>query len=145
MTQPDQIDLRTAEAAFAVANTPLFLMRKLRSDPAVALLARNRRGEELLALLRQIAGQVPRDPREAVLPYIYLVALSLKQDLSHLREAAGIAQPHADWYEYIGKYLVQSTLPTARIAISFPQQVVTSTISVGSSANTYRENLIAGR
>jgi hypothetical protein len=125
MSLVDQIDLRAAESAFAVANTPLFLMRKLRSDPAVALLARNRRGEELLKSLRDIARTEPNDLLEFVLPYIYLIALSLKQDLPHLREAAQITQPYADWYKYIGDYLVQSTHPTARIAISFPQQAVT--------------------
>jgi hypothetical protein len=137
----DEVELRGAESAFAVANTPLFLMRKLRSDPTIALLARKRRGEELLASLRDIAGKEPQDPREFVLPYVYLVALSLKQDLSHLREAATIAQPYADWYRYIGDYLVQSTIPTETKTILFSNQILTPTISLASSANTKIENL----
>ena len=36
MKSPDEIGLVQACKSFAVANTPLFLVRKLRDDPAVA-------------------------------------------------------------------------------------------------------------
>jgi hypothetical protein len=144
MTLVDRIDLQSAKAAFAVANTPLFLMRKLRSDPAIALLARNRRGEEFLDALRDIAQREPTDLDELVLPYVYLVALSLKDDLSLLKEATQITQPYADWYQYIGNYLVQSTHPTMRKTVLFPHQIVIPRLSLTSSANTQRENIVLG-
>jgi len=130
-----QIDTQTAEAALAVANTPLFLLRKLRADPIVASLARDRNAEELLSSLREISQKEPQTLQDLVLAYVYLVSLSLKENLSNLHAAAAIPI-QAEWYRYIANYLAQSAEPTVRVNLTFPQHWSANNVSIKSSSNT---------
>jgi len=131
-------DLSQAQATFVVANTPLFLMRKLRSDPAVATIARNNDGSHILDWLRQASARAPDNERDLILPYVFLVALSLQNDLSPLKEAAAITVSFADWYKYIAQYLVDSITPTDRRVIKFTHELTPAKISTESSSATQK-------
>ena len=59
MNSPRDVDLTNAQKVFAIANTPLFLVRKLLSDPVVLELSRRFSGTELLDALRSSASEQP--------------------------------------------------------------------------------------
>ena len=73
--KPDDIDLTEAGNIYLIANTPLFLMRRLQEDPAPDLLSRNFTSEEVLVDLRRVLEESPEDPVQAVRPFVYLLAL----------------------------------------------------------------------
>jgi hypothetical protein len=123
------VDLKNAQAAFAVANTPLFLVRKLQEDPTVRALANKVRGDELLRELEMSAQRKPQTIREAVIPYVCLVALSFYDNASYLRRSISIRLEYEDyWFDYIRRVLIQTyrptqiyTTPVPHIKISQPQ------------------------
>ena len=88
MTDLSDVRLPLAEQAFAVANTPLFLLRKLRSDPAVLEIARVAQPKAILSALKKSLRRKPKTLSDAVSPYVYLVALSMTRDLGWMEEAA---------------------------------------------------------
>jgi hypothetical protein len=131
----------SAEAAFVTANTPLFLLRKLRSDPVVRAMALDLSEDEIISALRSAVGQKPTDIREAVLPYLYLVALSIKGKVAPLKQAVDIVAPHAEWFKYIGNYLLQSFTPstTQVVSILMPKVVLPQPPTPSSSTTTVKK------
>jgi hypothetical protein len=124
MKSTNEIDLTEATQAFAVANTPLFLVRKLRADEAVRSLARELGEQELLEGLRLSIAEQPRDLTSAVRPYALLVALSLKLQADGIKKAAEISAPNWEWFDYISNYLSTSFHPvqSTRIVLSTQSQ-----------------------
>ena len=124
MKSTHAIDLTEATQAFAVANTPLFLVRKLRADEAVRSLAREFGEQELLEGLRLSIAEQPTDLTSAVRPYAFLVALSLKLQADGIKKAAEISAPNWEWFDYISNYLITSFHPvqTTRIVLSTQSQ-----------------------
>jgi hypothetical protein len=111
-------DFQNAEMAFLLSNTPLFLLRKLRSDPVVAEIAHDLSGKELFDALHKAAQQEPKNIVEAVVPYVYLVALSVKGDFALLKQASDVRAPYSRWFKHISEFLLQSFIPTSRQAVS---------------------------
>jgi len=109
MTDRKVLKFEAAMQAFALANTPLFVVRKLRSDPEVLALSARSSPEHLLDKLNTSLSRKPRSLRSAVMPYVYLVALFLKHDPRHLDLARRLDGSHHDWYNYIANALFQMT------------------------------------
>jgi hypothetical protein len=129
MNSPREADLTNAGNVFAVANTPLFLLRKLRFDPVVQELSRRFTGQELLQALRASVIENPSDLAEAVRPYVYLTALSLMPSDEALRETSSICAPFYDWLEYIRDYLIETYSSVQTTEIIVPNQVQSSSAS----------------
>jgi hypothetical protein len=132
----DQIDLASAQSIYAVSNTPLFLLRKLQDDPAPRAVGVALSGPEILELLKAYAPKKPQGLREAVEPYVLLVALSQKGDVALLRAAAQIEALHYDWLNYLANVLVDISRPTGVTRIFVPGQLNSSPISATSNAAT---------
>jgi hypothetical protein len=66
-----------------------------------------------------------------VLPYVYLVAISLKENFALLKQAVDVDAPHSRWFKYIGAFLIQSFTPTSRqaIAIALPHPTIAAKLS----------------
>jgi cytochrome c-type biogenesis protein CcmH/NrfG len=133
-------DFPGAESVFAIANTPLFLVRKLRADPAVQELARENTEEEILSALRAAVRNEPQSARDYVVPYVYLIALAIKNNTAALRKAIEIRPPYADWYDYIANYLVQSSTPTVRNTLIFPPNI--APVSTTKSSTPFQRSTI---
>jgi hypothetical protein len=130
------LDLADAEMALAVANTPLFLLRKLRSDSSVQSISRAKSVAEILdALIFQLKRQ-PENLTQEVEPYVYLVALSMKRDLPSLKQAANMDAPHTKWFRYLAEVLVDEYKPTLRENIEPTSQVDWAVSSSASSLPT---------
>jgi hypothetical protein len=78
MKSLSEATLGMACEVFAVANTPAYLIRKLRQDPEISEISRSISDEEILAALRLAVKEDCAILLNAVRPYAYLVALSMK-------------------------------------------------------------------
>src|SRR5882724_11742419 len=97
-----EVDFSQASHAYAVANTPLFLIRKLQQDPVVHEVSRSFSGEEILEELRRAVEHEPRGLVEYVRPYVYLAALSRQQQGVYLKTAGQLTNAAKwDWFEYM--------------------------------------------
>jgi hypothetical protein len=103
-------NLNVAAGALVVANTPLYLIRKLRSDASVQGLSREFNGQALRDALRLTASTRPVDHVSAVKPYAFLVALAMKPSGDELRDSMNIvAHPAYEWFDFIRRALVENT------------------------------------
>ena len=141
----EQVDLRLAESSFAVANTPMFLIRKLRADPAVQELGSSHRSEEILRAIEAAVGTKPRTLLDAVRPYVYLVALSFDRDVSYLVRASQIRAPYFDWYEYIAQVLREAHKTTSFQSLATRSVLVQPQVSARSTASVTRLMIPAGQ
>jgi len=145
MNSPCEADLTGASKVFAVANTPPFLVRKLLSEPVVQELNRRFSGTEILDALRSSASEKPNDLAGAVKPYVYLVALSRNSAVNFLHESRSIRAPYCDWFDYVREYLIETYSSVQRPAIVIPNQVPSSSSSIGSHVPAERKQIIIAR
>lgn len=127
----EQVDLSRAAATYAVANTPLFLIRKLREDPAVSTIATEFPGDQTLtALKRAVEHYPPTDLCDYVRPYLYLVALSMKDTDAYLRKALELPNTkYWDWFNYVALALLQTYTPTQSQTVRASTPVFDTTAS----------------
>jgi len=134
-----KIDFGGAEAAFAVANTPLFLLRKLRADGAAGNIARSNSGRAILADLARALRRKPVGFAESVLPYLLIVALSYKPDIRFLRAASRKHALHYPWYSYIANVLLQEFRSTSKSNVRVPLATkVTQSTTTSTPLNVIR-------
>jgi hypothetical protein len=112
MTVLDPIDLREAEKFVAVANTPIFLARRLRESFALQQALKLHGAEKIFGALKNISTRKPADLKQAAEVYFYLVALSLDSDASWLYRARALPSHHIKWFESIADYLISIAKPT---------------------------------
>src|SRR5258708_33049247 len=104
MSDRDQSVLKSIAKDYAVANTALYLLRKIRENPMTGLVA-SRDGAELLRELQAALDKEAASLEDEVAPYLYLVALSLNRDQTFSRIAATLSAPHHRWYRNISAAL----------------------------------------
>jgi hypothetical protein len=130
------IDKNTALQVFAVANTPLFLLRKLRAHPVVDEIQKYH-GREILSALRRSVRKRPSDLNDFASPYLYLMAIAAKQDLALLQQAADLPAPYHDWYSIIANMLIMmfrvTSVSRLEVANAIPTPNVTFATSVPST------------
>jgi len=114
MTALEPITLHEAEMAVAVANTPIFLARRLLENAAVSRALTLHGPERIYAALQSVAAQPPANLSAVTEVYFYLVALSLAPDKSWLRRSAGMEVPHVKWFVDIAEYLSDTAKVTVR-------------------------------
>lgn len=129
-------DLTPASQIYGIANTPLFLIRKLQVDPAVRELSDSIPGEQIVRAIGAAVSREPENPTEAVLPYALLVALWFKPEVEHLEQAATVDAPAFSWFRFIASVLIETFSPIQRQVIQASSQL--PAMSVTSSASTSR-------
>jgi hypothetical protein len=137
-----QLNLAGAEAVYAISNVPLFLLRKLQSDAAPRQISVSLSTDEILDELKDALQSKPRTLREAVEPYVLLVALSQKRDISALNEATRLSALHYDWFSYLANCLVQTFIPSQRILFDVPAQIQAPPTANTSNASTQTRKII---
>jgi hypothetical protein len=108
---PSEFDLTEASHIYAIANTPLFLVRKLKEDPIPRKISEQCSAEQILGVLRTAAGVLPATIIDAVRPYAFLVALWLMPEPDGLERAAEFDAPNFNWYGYILAELLRTFSP----------------------------------
>ena len=124
----NEINLKRATQIHAIANTPLFLVRKLQADPAVRQAADSISGEEIVQALRTAVTREPVSAEDAVRPYVLLVALWFSPKIAHLQEAAKLETSIYSWYSYIAEALLTSFSAVQQQIIKVPAQVSPPTV-----------------
>ena len=112
------VDLEEATKSYIVANTPLFLLRKLSEDPIVQRIAATLSHEQLAAALEASLIKKPRSLEAQVKPFVYLVAMAEKEDYSALSVAANLNAPYHEWFNYLANALLTRNPPISRTSIS---------------------------
>jgi hypothetical protein len=120
MKSINEAKLIEAGDSYAAANTPLFLLRRLHSDPEIAELGLTFSAEQLLEALRAAAAVEPQTPQDAVRPYALLTALWHKDRSEPLKEAATIEASYSDWYKYLSSVLLETFSPINSSQIQLP-------------------------
>jgi hypothetical protein len=138
------VDLAGAERIYAVSNVPLFLLRKLQADPVTREISLSHSTEQILTQLKTSVQSKPRSLREAVEPYVLLVALAKKRDLDALKKVGAINALYHDWFSYIADILVQTFNPTEITSLNIPGQIHAPSIANTSTASTRRLILPSG-
>lgn len=135
------IETPTAKEAVLYANTPGYLYDRLKKDTSVPYVAHELSTEEVLDHLEESSRKPPQSPLALVRAYVFLVALSLKDDLMQHRgrfEALNLKQ--VEWAEQIRQMILRERIPTAfsRVVYQSTSQIVTSTSSSQSSGVVVR-------
>jgi hypothetical protein len=140
---PRNFDLSQAAYVYGLANTPLFLARKLQTDPSVRAISVACTGQEILEELKVVLNADPASTEEAVRPYAYLVALSFKPEGDHLQEAARLQTSIHQWYSYIAETLVATYSPVQTQLIEVPGALSAPSVSQEQSVPTTTRVIIA--
>lgn len=118
MKKLTDIDLTGATQSFGLANTPFFLLRKLKGDPAVTEIGTGFSEDEILKALRTALDGDPTEPSNAVRPYAYLVALWQKPRPDSLRTAVTLRADKWGWYRQIALALLETYSPISTQILS---------------------------
>ena len=131
MTTLATTTFEAAEEAYVLANTPLFLLRKLKHDPRVVALAHSESPEQLFDALTTAVTQTPVTLADKLRPFILLIALGIKGELSRLTQALNLTAPaKPEWFNYICRVLIETSLPTTRTTLKTPEIMATSSASL---------------
>lgn len=131
MKKFDEANLANAAQMYAVANTPLFLIRKLREDSAVLEIAASFTGSAIADELKAILEREPRTTEDFVRPYVYLSALAQKPEDSFLRQALSLpGHERWDWYEFVAGALWEMYMATTVQTIGPKNVLLSCTASV---------------
>lgn len=116
----EDFNFEVAQHILAIANTPSFIVRKLKEDPEVQLMSRSFNGAALLQMLKDNLSVDPGDDlRAQVLPFVLLVATALSVDrvLPDAAQLVGDFQP--EWFDDARNLLLAtyrpSTFSTGRV------------------------------
>jgi hypothetical protein len=118
-----EFDVSQACESRLVANTPLFLIRKLRTDPVVQDIALRFASSEIVNALKVSLQADPRTFEDGVWPYVLVTALFLKGDVLPLQEAAELTSPNLKWYKCIAAALLADSKPLNFVTIDVPQKI----------------------
>lgn len=112
-----EANLQNAAQAYAVANTPLFLIRRLQEDSTVQEIATSFSGEEILAELQRSAARAPESLLDYTRPYVYLIALAKQQNSDCLRAAGAVETKDWRWFSYMKDVLLETYSPLSTTSV----------------------------
>jgi len=114
---PFSLATDSAKEAVLVANTPSFLLDRLRKDVAVQTVLDNLTSGQIVASLRDVLARHPKEPAELVPAYVYLVALSSAdpQDEALWREISSIDLSGLEWGNTIRTLISAEAVPTTTL------------------------------
>jgi hypothetical protein len=102
---------KSAAQHFMLANTPLYIVRKLRREQLVVRFAQITTGRVLYDNFIESISSPGSDLYEEVNPYIFLVALLIKREKTFLVEALKADARHHKWIREILAFLVAECSP----------------------------------
>lgn len=121
---PHPIATASAKEAVLVANTPAFLLDRLRKDIAVQYVLDSMTQPEIVKALREALKHPLSDVSELVPRYIFLVALSTAdpQDQEIWQQIASLDLSQMEWGEAIRRLIRAEAIPTTTLdfALSAP-------------------------
>ena len=138
------INLDNARSVYLTANTPMYIVRNLRSDPEIVKLHLTNSAEAILAELKERLERAPLDFEDRVLPLVLLAALALKQNRTAMVEAARLDGKSYRWYKPVADNFLQRSRPTSVSRIDAPVTVVETHAATAPSTSSYTVIELAG-
>ncbi|MFZ0418624.1 MAG: hypothetical protein WAM04_11025 [Candidatus Sulfotelmatobacter sp.] len=117
---PFSLATDSAKEAVLVANTPSFLLDRLRKDVAVQTVLDNMNSREIVVALRETLARPAKSPAELVPAYVYLVALSSAdpQDEALWKQISSIDLSGLEWGDTIRAVISAEAVPTTALEFS---------------------------
>jgi hypothetical protein len=108
--------------AVLVANTPSFLLDRLRKDIAVQYVLDNMSPPEIIKVLREALARPVQDVTEIVPRYVYLAALSTvdPQDQALWQQILSLDLSNLEWGEPIRRLMRAEAVPTTSLEFELP-------------------------
>ena len=146
MNKLEDVDVESAEAIFAIANTPLFLLKNLKRDIAVEAISEQFHPKQIYDGMAALLKIQPTSLEALVRPYVYLVALYQMEDAKFVDKASNLPASHHKWFNYISQTLNNELQPTSTSHIRFPASVSlkSSEKRQQSQTSTHKINLRTG-
>jgi hypothetical protein len=120
---------------YAVSNTPLFFLRKLKESEIPAQLAKMYSGDEILEALHVSLVSEPLTRTDYVSPYVFLMALARNLDGQYLKSVERLeGQERFDWFKYLWRVLMDSYSPLIVTSLDTPKIGSYTTLVQNSSA-----------
>jgi hypothetical protein len=122
---PHGIASATAKETVLVANTPSFLLDRLRKDSAVQYVLDNMRLPEIVQSLRAGLANPPSDPTSLVALYIYLVALAATdpQDQQIWGQIKSLDLSRLEWGNVIRNLISVDAIPTTTMEFTLSSPI----------------------
>jgi len=119
---PRAIATASAMEAVLVANTPSFLLDRLRKDIAVQYVLDNMSPPEIIKVLREALARPVQDVTEIVPRYVYLAALSTvdPQDQALWQQILSLDLSNLEWGEPIRRLMRAEAVPTTSLEFELP-------------------------
>lgn len=111
------MDLKTANEAVLVANTPSFLFDRLRRDAAVDYVSKTLPASEILENLRFSVTE-PLNVQDVVLGYVYLVALTMKPSTEVWPVLERLDLSRLEWGSEIRALMKAEAIPTSHVVMA---------------------------
>jgi hypothetical protein len=114
---PFSLATPSAKEAVLVANTPSFLLDRLRKDVAVQAVLDNLSSTEIVTALSEVLARPPKSPAELVPAYVYLVALSSAdpQDSELWKQISSVDLSGLEWGDAIRTIISTEAVPTTTL------------------------------
>lgn len=118
LTLFDELDLSNANEVVLVANTPTYLLDRLRKDASVAHISQTVSATEILDALRATSATEPQRVQDVVQRYIYLAALAMKDPSEIWPGLAEIDLKKLEWGDQLREMIKAESVATNRIVIA---------------------------
>jgi len=107
------------------ANTPTFLLERLRKDTSVSYVASILSTEEIIDVIRELCSSPPKEPIDVVRAYVFLVSLALKDDVERFKgKLEAIDLSSLQWGSQIRAKIIGERIPTHVTEVRFAAQRV---------------------
>lgn len=119
---PYAIASPTAQEAVLVANTPSFLLDRLRKDVAVQYVLDSMKPSEIVDALREGLANPPTEPLALVPLYVYLAALSSTdpREQNVWNDIRSLDLSRLEWGDTIRNLLLANAIPTTMVEFTLP-------------------------
>jgi hypothetical protein len=123
--QPKLLDTQSAKEAVFFANTPTFLLDRLRKDTSVSYVASVLPTEKIIDVIRDLCSSPPKEPIDVVRAYIFLISLALKDDVERFKgKLEAIDLSSLQWGSQIRAKIIAERVPTHVTEVRFATQRV---------------------
>jgi hypothetical protein len=136
------LDLSNANEIVLVANTPSYLLDRLRKDASVGHIAQTLSTPTILDALRTWSATNPQSVQDVVQRYVYLAALAMKDPSEIWPGLAEINLQRLEWGDQIREIIKAENVATNRIVIGAPSAEINQSVTWVEATNTRTSRLI---
>jgi hypothetical protein len=116
----ETLDMSNANEIVLVANTPSYLLDRLRKDASVAHIAQTMPTSEILSELRISSAIDPQRVQDVVQRYVYIAALAMKDPSEIWPSFGGIDLQKLEWGDQLREIIKAENVATNRIVTGAP-------------------------